>query len=127
MPLSIIYRGHQFYWWRKPEYSGNNHQPATSHRQTFSHTVVLCTHRPGGVHTHNTSKSIVFHVSDFQHWFMLRKTLSLYLPVSVFPKNSKSGYLCTHTHPFMNSEGKIWGGLFINCQNLQNSMLIFFD
>jgi hypothetical protein len=33
-----LYRGEQFYWWRKPEYHGENPQPATSHRQTFSFT-----------------------------------------------------------------------------------------
>ena len=41
--LSIIFRLHhggQFSWWRKTEYRGENHQPATSHRQTFSHNVV---------------------------------------------------------------------------------------
>ena len=35
-----LYRGGQFYWWRKPESPGKNYQPAASHWQTLSHNVV---------------------------------------------------------------------------------------
>ena len=34
---------------------GENHQPVASHRQTFSHNVVLSTVRLSGIRTHNIS------------------------------------------------------------------------
>jgi len=58
MPLSTIfqlYRGSQFYWWRKPEYLEKNPQPTESHSQTLSHNVVLSTPCLIGLRTHNLS------------------------------------------------------------------------
>jgi len=34
---------------------GENHRPATSHRQTLSHNVILSTPRLNGIRTHNVS------------------------------------------------------------------------
>ena len=64
-PLSTIfklYRGSQFYWWRKPEYPGENHRSATSHWQTLSYHVVSSKYRLGVICTHN--------LSDDRHWLL---------------------------------------------------------
>ena len=46
------YRGGQFYWWRKAEYpAGENHRPATSHRQTLSHNAVSSIPRLSWIHS----------------------------------------------------------------------------
>jgi hypothetical protein len=53
-PLSTIfqlYRGGHFYWWRKSEKPGENHQPITSHWQTLSLNVAHLT--LSGIRTHN--------------------------------------------------------------------------
>ena len=36
-----LYRGGQFYWWKKPEYPEKKHWLVTSHWQTLSHNVVI--------------------------------------------------------------------------------------
>ena len=58
MPLSTIfqlYRGGQFYWWRKPEYPEKT-TDLSQVTDKLDHTmVVLSTPRLGGVQTHNIS------------------------------------------------------------------------
>jgi hypothetical protein len=56
--LVQLYRGDQFYWWRKPEDPGENHRPVARHWQTLSHNVghlALI-----GIRTHN--------ISGDRHW-----------------------------------------------------------
>jgi hypothetical protein len=58
-PLSTIfqlYRGGQFYCWRKPEY----HRPVAnlSHWQTWSHNVASSAPALGGIRTHNLKDNI---------------------------------------------------------------------
>ena len=45
-----IYHGAQFYWWRNPEISGQNHWAATSHYHIILYLVHLAT---GGNQAHN--------------------------------------------------------------------------
>jgi len=40
-----LYRGVQFYLWRKPEYPEKTTNPAASHCQTLSHNIVSSTSR----------------------------------------------------------------------------------
>ena len=51
-----FYRGGQFYWWRKSEYSKKkNNRPAASHSQTLLHNVVSSTLRLDVIRPHNGS------------------------------------------------------------------------
>ena len=56
IPLSTIfqlYRGVQFYWWRKQEYLEKNQPPTTSNWQTLSDNIVLITPCLSGIWSHN--------------------------------------------------------------------------
>jgi len=67
MPLSItfqLYRGGQFYWWRKTGIPWENHQPVTSHWQTLSYNVVSSILRLSRIRTHS--------VSGDKHWLHLQ-------------------------------------------------------
>jgi predicted membrane channel-forming protein YqfA (hemolysin III family) len=73
MPLSTIfqlYRGSQFYWWRKPEYLEKNSQPTENHWQTLSHNVVLSTPCLIGLRTHNVSgdRRTLFSNGDYRNY-----------------------------------------------------------
>jgi hypothetical protein len=57
-PLSTIfklYRGCQFYWWRKPEYPEKTTNLSQVTDKLSSHSVVSSTHRLSGIRTHNIS------------------------------------------------------------------------
>jgi hypothetical protein len=62
-PLSTIfklYRGCQFYWWRKPEYPEKTTNLSQVTDKLSSHSVVSSTHRLSGIRTHN--------ISGDRHW-----------------------------------------------------------
>ena len=57
-PLSTIfqlYRGGQFYWWRKPEYPVKTANLSQVTDKLLSHNVVSSTPRLTGIRTHNVS------------------------------------------------------------------------
>ena len=63
MPLSTIfqlYRGGQFYWWRRPEFSEKTTDLLQVFEKTLSHNVVSSTPRPSWTWTHS--------VSGDRHW-----------------------------------------------------------
>jgi len=43
-----LYCGVEFYWWRKPDYPGENHRHVTIHWQALSHNVASSTPRHEG-------------------------------------------------------------------------------
>jgi len=55
-----LFRGGQFYWWRKSEVPGEKHRLAASDWQTLSHNVLSSTPRLSGILTHKAS--------DDWHW-----------------------------------------------------------
>jgi hypothetical protein len=57
-----LYRGSQFYWWRKLDYSGKNHWPTLSHWQTLSHNVVSSTPRLSRIRISNMSSILASHI-----------------------------------------------------------------
>ena len=50
-----LYRGGQFYWWRKPEYPKKTFDLPQVTDQLLSHNLVSSTHRLSGIRTHNVS------------------------------------------------------------------------
>jgi len=66
-----LYRGGQFYWWRKPEYAEKNHRPVASHGQMLLHYVVSSTPRHCWIRTHN--------VSGDRHWFHIVNIVGIFI------------------------------------------------
>jgi hypothetical protein len=58
-----LYRGGQFYWWRKPEWPEKTHWPAACHWQTLSHNVLSHTPRhENTISSKNIKKNHIIHV-----------------------------------------------------------------
>jgi len=55
-----LYRGSQFYWWRKPDYPEKTTDLSQITDKLLSHNVVSSTHRLSGIRTQN--------VSGDRHW-----------------------------------------------------------
>ena len=69
-PLSTIfqlYRGDEFYWWRKPR---ENHRPVASHWQTSSHNVASSTPCLSGIRTHKCFL-LLFSLLFFAYFYLL--------------------------------------------------------
>jgi hypothetical protein len=79
-----LYRGGQFYWWRKRS-TGENHQPAASHWQTLSHNVVSSTPRLSGIKKRNCLNCITIYIHIIFFIFFFRIVLLALTILSTVP------------------------------------------
>ena len=86
--ISVVYRGGQFYWWRKSEYlEETTDRPVASHWQTLSHNVVSSTTLPErSSNSQDSQKHLPICVSQthiLTMWFNVRKLVLVVIHVDV--------------------------------------------
>ena len=97
LPIFHLYRGGQFYWWRKSEYPAENHRPVAKFIKGFKcSTYILLEHSPGeGLSSYYFKNMIVDHsmccVWKMQGPIYLKRQLSQNKMKSRHPVDATTG------------------------------------